>query len=62
MQKSYRLNTEMDVIKFRDNIIVCGSAPKITLIYGVIKLNFEIRLEYCMDCAFDLLQVFNLWM
>ena len=53
---------EMDVIKFRDNTMVCGCITTITLIYGVVKLNFGIRLEYCIDCVCDLLQVLNLWM
>ena len=43
----------MNVIKFRDNTMVCGCTTKITLIYGVVKLNFGIRLEYCIDCACD---------
>ena len=37
---------EMDVIKFRDNTMVCVCVTKINLIYGVVKLNFGIRLEY----------------
>ena len=53
---------EMDVIKFRDNTMVFGYITTITLIYGVVKLNFGIRLEYCIDCVCDLLQVLNLWM
>ena len=53
---------EMDVIKFRDNTMVCGCITKITLIYGVVKLNFGIRLEYCTDSVCDLLHVLNLWM
>ena len=52
----------MDVIKFSDNTMVCGCITKITLIYGVVKLNFGIRLEYCIDCVCDLLQVLNLCM
>ena len=28
---------------------------------GVVKLNFGIRLEYCIDCVCDLSQVINLW-
>ena len=39
---------EMDVIKFRDNTMVCDCITTITLIYGVVKLNFGIRLEYCI--------------
>ena len=42
--------------------MVCGCTTKITLTYGVVKLNFVIRLEYCIDCACDLLQVLNLSM
>ena len=53
---------EMDVIKFRGNTMVFGYITTITLIYGVVKLNFGIRLEYCIDCVCDLLQVLNLWM
>ena len=53
---------EMDVIKFRDNAMVCRCITKITLIFGVVKLNCGIRLEYCIDCEYDLLQVLNLWM
>ena len=53
---------EMDVIKFRDNTMVFGYITTITLIYGVVKLNFGIRLEYCIDCVCDLLQFLNLWM
>ena len=53
---------EMNVIKFRDNTIVFGYITTIALIYGVVKLNFGIRLEYCIDCVCDLLQVLNLWM
>ena len=52
----------MDVIKFSDNTMVCGCITKITLIYGVVKLNFGIRLEYWTDSVCDLLQVLNLWM
>ena len=61
-------NSEMDVMKFRDNTkvcgctIVCGCTTKITLIHGVMKLNYGIRLEYCKDCVCDLLQILNLWM
>ena len=42
--------------------MACGCITKITLIFGVVKLNFGIRLEYCIDCVRDLLQVRNLWM
>ena len=52
---------DMDVIKFRDNTMVCGCITTKTLIYGVVKLNLGIRLEYCIDCVCDLLQVLNLW-
>ena len=52
----------MDVIKFRDNAMVCRCITKITLIFDVVKLNCGIRLEYCIDCEYDLLQVLNLWM
>ena len=52
----------MDVIKFRDNTMVCGCMRTITLIYGVVKLNFGIRLEYCIEFVCDLLQVLHLWM
>ena len=52
----------MDIIKLWDNTVVCGCITTITLIYGVVKLNFGIRLEYCIDCVCDLLQVLNLWM
>ena len=52
---------EMDVIKFRDNTMVCGCIATITLNYGVVKLNFGIRLKYYIDCVCDLLQVLNLW-
>ena len=55
---------KMDVMKFRDNTMVCGCTTKITLIHGVIKLNYGIRLEYCKDvyvtyckfstCGYDL--------
>ena len=48
---------EMDVIKFRNNTMVCGCTRKITLIYGVIKLNFGITLKYYIDCVCDLLQI-----
>ena len=41
----------MDVIKFKDNTMICGCTTKITLIHGVIKLNYRIRLEHCEDCA-----------
>ena len=37
---------KMDVMKFRVNTIVCGCTTKMTLIHGVIKLNYGIRLEY----------------
>ena len=53
---------EMDMIKFRDNTMVYGCITTITLIYGVVKLNFGIRLEYCIDCVCNLLEVLNLWM
>ena len=53
---------EMDVMKLRDNTMVCGCTTKITLIHGVIKLSYGIRLEYCKDSACDLLQMLNLWM
>ena len=53
---------EMDMIKFRDNTMVYGCITTITLIDRVVKLSFVIRLEYCVDCACDLLQVLNLWM
>ena len=53
---------EMDVIKFRDNTMVCVCVTKINLIYGVVKLNFGIRLEYCIDCVCDLFKFLNLWM
>ena len=52
----------MDVIKFSDNTMVCGYITIITLIYGAVKINFGIRLEYCIDCVCDLLQVLNLCM
>ena len=52
----------MDMTKFRDNTMVGGSITRITLIDGVVNLNFGIRLEYCIDCVCDLLQVLNLWM
>ena len=39
----------MDVIKFRDDTMVCGGTTKGTLIYCVIKLDSGIRLEYCRD-------------
>ena len=42
--------------------MVFGYITTIALIYGVVKLNFGIRLEYCIDCVCDLLQVLNLWM
>ena len=42
----FSIQHEMDVIKFRNNIMVCGCTTKLTLIYGVIKLNYRIRLEY----------------
>ena len=42
--------------------MVCGCTTKITLIFDVIKLNFGIKLEYCIDCLYDLLQILNLWM
>ena len=50
----------MDVLKFRDTTMVCGCITIITLIYGVVKLNFGMSLKYRIDCVFDLLQVFNL--
>ena len=53
---------EMDVIKFRDNTMICVCITKITLIYGVVKLHFGIRLEYCIDCVYDLFKFLNLWM
>ena len=52
----------MDVINFRDNTMVCGCTTKITLIYGVIELNYGIWLEYCKDCVCDLLQILHLRM
>ena len=58
----YETLTEMHLMKFRDNTTVCGCTTKITLIHGVIKLNYGIRLEYCKDCVCDLLQILNLWM
>ena len=36
---------EMDIIKFRDNAMVCGCTTKIPLIYGVIKLSYGIRMK-----------------
>ena len=42
--------------------MVCGCTTKRTLVYGVIKLNSGIRLEYCKDSVCDLLQILNLWM
>ena len=51
---------EMDVIKFRDNTMICVCITKITLIYGVVKLHFGIRLEYCIDCVYDLFKFLNL--
>ena len=39
--------SEMDVIKFRDNTMVC-----VTSICGAVKLNFGIRLEYFIDCVY----------
>ena len=62
--EKYYINIEMDVIKFSDNTMVCGCITKITLIYGVVKLNFGIRLEYCIDCMWpiassQLVDVFN---
>ena len=59
------LKVEMDVMKFKDNTMVCGCTTKITLIHGLIKLNYKldgIRLEYYKDCVCDLLQILNLWM
>ena len=53
---------EMDVIKFKDNTMVCVCTKEIISIYGVIKLNYRIRLEYFKDYACDLLQILNLWM
>ena len=50
----------MDIIKLWDNTVVCGCITTITLIYGVVKLNFGIRGEYCIDCVCDLLRVLNL--
>ena len=47
----------MYVMKFKNNTIICGCTKKITLIYGVIKLNYGIKLEYCKDCAYGLLQI-----
>ena len=41
--------------------MICGYTTKITIIYGAVKLNFGIRLEYFIDCVCDLLQVRNLW-
>ena len=52
----------MNVIKLRDNTMVCGCILTIILIYGVVKLNFGITWEYYIDCVCDLLQVLNLWM
>ena len=49
------LVTEMDVIKFRNNTMVCGCNTKIILIYGVIKLNFGVTLEYCIESLCNLL-------
>ena len=46
---------ETDVVKFRNNSMVWGCTTKITSIYGMIKLNFGIRLEYGIDCVCDLL-------
>ena len=37
----------MEVIKFRDNTMVCGCITNI--IYGVVKLNFGIRQECCTE-------------
>ena len=51
----------MDVMKFRDDTMVCVGTTKRTLIYGVIKLNSGIRLQYCRDCACDLLKILSLW-
>ena len=53
---------EMNVKKFRYNTMLCGCITTITLIYGVVKLCFGIRLECCIDCVCDLLQVLNMWM
>ena len=55
------MHPEIDVKKFKDNTMFCGCITTITLIYGVVKLNVGIRLEYCIDCACDLLQILNLW-
>ena len=48
----------MDGIKLRFVVV----PQKRTLIYGVIKLDSGIRLEYCKGCVCDLLQILNLWM
>ena len=42
--------------------MVCICITTITLIYDVVKLNFGISLEHCIDCVCDLLQVLNLRM
>ena len=34
--------------------MVCACITTITLIYGVQKLNFGIRLEYCIECAYNI--------
>ena len=41
--------------------MVCSCITTRTLIYGVIKLNFGVGLEYRIDCVSNLLQVLNLW-
>ena len=47
-EKGLLLVIKMDVMKFRVNTIVCGCTTKITLIDGVIKINYGIRLGYCI--------------
>ena len=39
---------EIEMMKFRDNTMVCGCTTKIILIHDVIKLNYGIRLEYLL--------------
>ena len=53
---------EMDAIKFSGSTMVCGCITTMTLVYSVPKLNFGIRLKYCIDYVCALLQVLNLWM
>ena len=61
IRMTYKWHTDdgMDETKFRNNTMACGCTTKIILIDGVIKLNFGIRMEYCIDCV---LQILSLWM